>query len=137
MNRETQGMQIALLGLILLVAVVPTFAAPTESESAPKISLTDLLVSRFGDLSLAERRLVAATELGVPADCSGLSGDDKNIRGDLLAWLCTNPQATAQLTYRGICMVDAKISGKVDLQWAKISFPLIGPVKTFVSPGAK
>jgi hypothetical protein len=112
--------KIALLAIILLFGDVPT----TVADTTPEISLSDLLVKRFGDLSLAERRLVAATELGVTADCTGMSGYNKMIRGDLLAWLCTNPQAATQVTYRGISLSGAMISDVVDIRWAKIPFPL-------------
>jgi sRNA-binding regulator protein Hfq len=54
-----------------------------------------------------------------------MSGDAKNIRGDLLSWLCTNPQATAQLTYRGISITGAEFVEEVDLTWTKISFPIM------------
>ena len=107
---------VALLAVTLLLGVVQAFATPIESENASEKSLTDLLVGRFSNLWPAERRLVAASEIGETADCTDLIGDNKMIRGELLAWLCVDPGATAQLTYRGIGVVDAKIIGKVDLQ---------------------
>jgi hypothetical protein len=115
--------KIALLAVMLLIDVVPTLLA-SESENSPKISLIDLLVNRFGDLSLAERRLVAATELGENADCRDLSDENKKIRGDLLAWLCTNPQAKKQVTYRGLTITGATIVSQVKLESAKVSFPV-------------
>jgi hypothetical protein len=73
--------------------VTPT----AKAETAPQISLPQLVANRFGKLSQAERRLVSAAADGGTADCTNLSGDDKNIRGDLLSWLCTNPDASAQV----------------------------------------
>jgi hypothetical protein len=86
--------------------------------------LAELASNRFGRLSLAEERLAQGAAEGELADCTPLSGDDKNIRGDLLSWLCTNPQATAQLTYRGISIAGAEVIDEVNLAWAKISFPI-------------
>jgi hypothetical protein len=131
MTCALHGMRNTLLAVILLAGVVPTIATPTESESAPQISLTDMLVSRFGSLSLAERRLVAATEIGETADCTGLSGGNEIIRGDLLSWLCANPQAMAQVTCRGISITAAKIVRALDLKCAKVAFPITASHCTF------
>ena len=119
-------MRINFLGVsLLLTAVVSAFTATTMAETAPQTLLPQLMANRFGKLSLAEERLANAAAKGEMADCMGLSGDDKNIRGDLLSWLCTDPQATAQLTYRGIFMSGAEIVNEVDLAWAKIPFPIV------------
>jgi hypothetical protein len=93
-----RDIQVTLLALTLFLVVVPAFAAPAEPESIPQISLTELLANRFGNLSQTERRLAAAAEIGEATDCTDLSGGDKMIRADLLAWLCTDPHASAQVT---------------------------------------
>jgi hypothetical protein len=127
MNRcplRVRQVQITLLVIVLLLRVVPASAAATESTSVPQISLTELLADRFGNLSQAEKRLAAKTEIGETADCTDLSGGDKIIRGEVFAWLCTNPQATAQVTYLGISVTGAVLASIVDLRWAKIQFPL-------------
>jgi hypothetical protein len=46
------------------------------------------------------------------------------VAGDLLSWLCTPPQAIAQLTYHGIMVVGAVIERELNLEWAKLSFPI-------------
>jgi hypothetical protein len=86
--------------------------------------LPQLVANRFCKLSLAEEKLVNAAANGETADCRDLCGCDKDVRGELLSWLCTNPQATAQVTYRGIAVVGAEFVKEVDLKWAKISFPI-------------
>jgi hypothetical protein len=115
-------MRIDFLGVILLLtAAVSAFTATIMAETAPQTLLPQLMANRFGKLSLAEERLAK----GETADCiTDLSADDRIIRGDLLSWLCTDPSASAQLTYRGISIVGAEIQGKVDLEWARISFPI-------------
>lgn len=110
--------------ILVLIAAVSVFTSTTKAETTLPIPLPCLVKDRFGNLSSAEKRLVKQATEGEAADCMDLSGDDKNIRGDLFSWLCTDPQATAQLTYRGISLVGAEIAGEVNLEWAKISFPI-------------
>jgi hypothetical protein len=117
--------------IVSLIIAVGAFASTTNAENAPQIPLFKLVTDRFRTLSCAEKRLVEKTISGETADCTDLSGDNKNIRGDLLSWLCTNSQATAQLTYRGISLVDAEIVNEMDLKWAKISFPISALKCTF------
>jgi hypothetical protein len=90
-----------------------------------KSKLLELAKSRFDEISPAERKLFETTAAGKKADCSGLSEKDRVVRGDCLVWLCTNPDASAEVTYRGISIGGAEIKGRVDLEWARISFPLV------------
>lgn len=117
-------MQITFLGLILLVSAVPVLGSTAKAKTASEMSLPQLVAARFGNLSRAEERLANAAATGETANCADLSAGDKNIRGDLLSWLCTNPQATAQLTYRGVSVDSAEIIGRVDLEWVRLSFPI-------------
>jgi sRNA-binding regulator protein Hfq len=104
---------------------VSAFTATTMAETAPHTLLPQLMANRFGKLSLAEERLANAAAKGEIADCiTDLSGDDRIIRGDLLSWLCTNPNVSAQLTYRGVSITGAEVDNKTDLEWAKIPFPI-------------
>src|SRR5258707_61177 len=115
-------MRTTIPGIIALL--LTTAIAVSAVDFIPGPPLTQLVTNRFGKLSLAEERLIDAAANGETADCTGLSGDDKNIRGDLLSWLCTNPQATAQLTYHGVGVVGAVIEKEFNLEWAKIEFPI-------------
>lgn len=108
----------------LLVAAMTTAATVSKPDTAAQATLLQLVANHFCKLSLAEEMLVNAAANGETAHCTALSGNDKNIRGDLLSWLCTDPQATAQVTYRGISVVGAEVVKEVDLKWAKISFPI-------------
>jgi len=95
------------------------------AETPAKPTLLDLATSRFVDnISPAEKKLFEATEKGERAACGGDSGEKGVIRSDRLSWLCTDPDAAARVTYRGVLIVEAEIDGEVDLEWAKISFPL-------------
>src|SRR5271165_6931846 len=117
-------MQRALMWFILLVTSVPALSATTNEEAASEM-LLQLATDRFGKLSIGERRLVNAGAKGFTAACQYLSEGDNNIRGELLAWVWTNPKATAQLTYRGISITGAEIITLVNIEWAKISFPIM------------
>ncbi len=110
--------------ILLLIVVVAAFASTTNAETAPQIPLPKLATDRFGKLSLAEEMLARAVANGETADRSELSGEDRIIRGELLSWLCTNPDATARVTYRGISISGAQIIKETNLEWAKIPFPL-------------
>ena len=120
--------------ILLLIAAVAVFVSTTKADTAPPIPLPQLAASRFVKLSLAEEKLVNAAANGTAADCSKLSREDRIIRGDLLSWLCTNPQASVQLTDRGVSVLGAEIAGKVDLEWAKISFPIVASQCAFKDP---
>ena len=95
-------MQITLLTLMLSLACGPAVSPAVKAETAEETPLHHLLVTKFGKLSGAEERLASAAANGETADCTDLSGDQKNVKADLLVWLCTNVQATGQLTFRGI-----------------------------------
>ena len=82
-------------------------------------------------LQRVEERLANASANGETADCTDLLGDDKKIKGDVLSWLCTSLQASARVTDRGVSIMGAQIQGTVNLEWAKISFPLVAEVCVF------
>jgi len=87
--------------------------------------LLELAAARFyQDIWPAEQRVFEAVASGEVADCIELAEKDRIIRADRLSWLCTNREASAQVTHRGLSISGAKIDGKVDLAWAKISFPI-------------
>jgi hypothetical protein len=119
-------MQIKFRGsVLLLIAAVAVFVSTTKADTAPQIPLPQLAATRFVELSLAEEKLVNAAANGTAADCSELSGEHRKIRGKLFSWLCTDRDASAQVTYRGISVLGAEIEGLVDLESAKLSSPLL------------
>jgi hypothetical protein len=94
------------------------------ADTPVTMKLLELAASRFDTISPAEQKLFDAAADGKDADCMCLLEKDRIIRGDRLLWLCTNPDASVQVTYRGVSVLGAKIDGEVNLEWAKISFPL-------------
>jgi len=52
-------------------------------------------------------------------------GEDRVLNADRINWLCTDAQASRLVPYWGIQVCGARIDGKLDLQFAKISFPLV------------
>jgi hypothetical protein len=123
--------QITLLRLILILLSGEALLPRISADTAPEAPLHQLLERQFGKLSIAEERLASAAANGKTADCTDLSGDQKNVKADLLVWLCTDVQATGQLTFRGISITGAEIVGQIDLKWAKIAFPITASKSVF------
>jgi hypothetical protein len=96
---------------------------PTQSAAATK--LLQLATRRFKQgMSAAEKNLVTTTCDGSEDDCTTFAGKDRVIRGELLAWLCTDSDASKYVTYHGISILGAEIAGQVNLEFAKVLFPL-------------
>jgi len=117
-------MQTSFPGIIVLL--LTTAAGLAAADVTPRTPLAQLLASRFGELSLSEEKLAQAAPNGETADCSELSGKDRIIRGELLSWVCTNPSASVQLTSRGVSISGAEIVNNMDLEGARIAFPIRG-----------
>lgn len=45
----------------------------------------------------------------------------RGIRGEMLSWLCTNPDAVARITHRGVSLEGVRILGDVDISEAKLN----------------
>jgi hypothetical protein len=110
--------------ILLLAAAAGNLSIDKVAEGATKTPLPELAVSKFGVLSSAEQKLLEAAANGGEADCKDLSGVDHVICGQILSWICTNPEASAEVTSRGVSVIGAEIKGEVNLEWAKIPFPL-------------
>lgn len=106
--------------------------------------LLELARKRFyngrDELTRAERILFEAVAEGEEADLSGLTTtdghhwtppDDKPwpgsvaIPADRIAWLCTDTKARKLVTHKGVQVKGARFSGKLDLAFADITFPLV------------
>jgi hypothetical protein len=75
-------------------------------------------------MSTAEKNLLDAISVGGDDDCTNLPDQDRLIDSKVLAWLCMSPEATKYVTYRGISIIGAEISGTVELEFANVLFPL-------------
>jgi len=106
-------------------------------DSPPHDDLEALARRRFGNLSEAERRLVQAAPKGVWAACGGPSsynddpskadhwGREREVRAELIRWLCVDEKAKKMVDPRGVRVRAAKISGLLDLSYATVLFPLL------------
>jgi len=110
-------------------------------ESAPHAGELEALARRrFGDnLSQAEKRLLSAAPKGERAMC-GPNFDDndpandparadgwsreREIRAELIRWLCVHEEASQSIDPRGVRVYAAKITDKLDLSYATVQFPL-------------
>src|SRR4029077_17248755 len=95
------------------------------ADAATSLKLLQLAANHFNqDIWPAEQRLFEAAASGDDADCTDLPVKDRFIRADRLAWLCTNPEASSQVTHRGLLIIGAEIDGSVDVESGRILFPL-------------
>jgi hypothetical protein len=104
------------------------------------IELTDRARARFADLTQAELKMLDAATTGEPAYCgpspddedpgnnpdsSDTWGPERDIRAELIRWLCVNRDAAAWIDPRGLQIYAARISGRLDLSFAVVRFPLL------------
>jgi hypothetical protein len=115
------------------------------SEESPK--LLELAKREFAsaNFSRAEEELFRAAQTGQQA--SARSGDkmqddpanagswiaDRVVRAECIAWLCTDREASALVTHRGIQIIGMRIDGQLDLSYAEINFPF--RILNLPSPG--
>jgi hypothetical protein len=102
--------------------------------------LEAILPQRFKEtLTEAERRLLRAAAKGDWAICGPSSSDedknndpansqdwgrDREIRADLIRWLCTDMEVTRRIDPRGVFAYGAKVIDRLDLAYVNVSFPL-------------
>ena len=106
------------------------------TQQPPDSTLLKLARKKFAPLSPAEERLFRAAQEGRAA--SALAGNkkeddpanaanwnaDRVVRGECIAWLCTEPQASVLVTYRGLELHGMRVDADLDLNNAEIKFPL-------------
>jgi len=107
-------------------------------------SLEDLARKKFADLSAAEEKMLRAAPNGTVADCSNLGGgsdpagangtpeapdekwpETRNIRADLIRWLCVDREARELVDARGVLIAGARITGGLGLSYTDVLFPLV------------
>lgn len=94
---------------------------------------------QFGTLSRAELTLLHSVAIGKPAYCSPSEvvddpandpsqaqswGPDRQIRAELIRWLCLDRRAREHVPQSGIVIMAAKITGGLDLSNGTVPFPL-------------
>src|ERR1700683_508255 len=114
-------------------------------DTAPRGDLETLARRQFGKLSEAERRLVGVAPKGDEAVCgpnsdnddgandpskadnllkAGGWGGDREIRAELIRWLCVDSEAAKKIGLGGVWVYAAKIEGTLDLSYATVRFPI-------------
>jgi hypothetical protein len=100
-------------------------------------TLFDLVSEAFPKLSQAEKKMLQNAVKGTMADCRGEPDDDKepknsvnwgeerHIRSELVRWLCTTQSVRSLIDPKGIQIQYAKVTGKLDLAFVMVCFPLI------------
>src|SRR4051794_38720111 len=103
-------------------------------------ALLDLALKTFTDLNFAELEVLMSAELGrlaVLSDVIRDDGDGKDqtnhiakgidhylIRAEFLQWLCTNKEAVAHISSRGVNLRGGKIEKELDLSYTTVPFSL-------------
>src|ERR1700737_978890 len=96
---ETKNKSLSRFYIALLAAGLTLAATSAIADIDNKSKLLQLAASRFNqEISLAEEELFEAAVDARDADCTKFSGKDRTIRSDRLSWLCTNPDAAAQVS---------------------------------------
>jgi sRNA-binding regulator protein Hfq len=105
-----------------------------EPETGRVKRLLELAKQEFGNISPAEEKLFRGIAKGQTVDYSTGSDVENDPSNALkwtadrvltavgIAWLCTDPQASALVTYRGISVKGARVDGPLDLQFAHMPF---------------
>jgi sRNA-binding regulator protein Hfq len=106
------------------------------AQSPPEPALLESARKKFATLSHAEEKLFRATQGGIEASALADNESENNpansanwnadrvVRGECIAWLCTDPQALALVTYRGLNLSGMRIDADLDLNDAEIKFSL-------------
>jgi sRNA-binding regulator protein Hfq len=133
--RKWMIITICLWGTLLMSA--NTVEAGVNNNNVSK--LLELAKKKYGILNEAERKLFQGVAKGESIDFSSAPendnennnpanakdwGEERILKADRIAWLCTEPKASALVTHRGIEIWGARIDGKLDLEFTRISFPL-------------
>jgi hypothetical protein len=110
-------------------------AAEATSQEASK--LLEIAWQELGPLTKAEEKLFPAVEKGELVDYSAPSeaendpgqgskwGEERLLRADCIAWLCTDSEASGLVTRQGIMVKGARINGTLRLEFARVPFPVL------------
>jgi predicted acyltransferase (DUF342 family) len=106
--------------------------------------LEELAWKKFRELSEAEKRVLQAAPNGSLADCTDLGGGDepekadgtpqapderwpetRNVRADLIRWLCVDREAREQVDPKGVWIQGARIAERLDLSSTNVLFLIL------------
>jgi hypothetical protein len=148
------GRRISLRYFALLIAAWWLVVAPTKvsaDTAQTDLSAADKLLrlaqKQFtNDIAPSEEKLFRAAAKGEVADYQNRNktvdndptnavawSTNRRIRADRLVWLCTDPDASELVSFRGIQITGARIDGTVDLGASNLSFPIKVTQSAFTS----
>ncbi len=111
--------------------------APTPDEAGK--DLIGLAEQQFGQLTRGESRLLFHVPRSLPAVCGSSTdpkdptndpkdahqwGPERQVRAELIRWLCTDSAAEGHVDSKGIQILGAYITGPLDLSFCTVRFPL-------------
>jgi hypothetical protein len=111
-----------------------------DVKDSKRLSLEERASEQFSMPTEAERALLRAVQEGKNADCRTSEAlrtqeedpsranewdDQRTIRAPLLRWLCVDRAAKECVDPYGIRISFAKLSGRLDLSYATLPFPLV------------
>lgn len=103
------------------------------------IHLAQLAILQFRQLTASELKLLSATTMGQVAYCgagaddrhphndpstANFWGPERDVRADLIVWLCSNRSAVAHVTSHGLHLHAARVCGQLDFRFKTVRFPL-------------
>lgn len=110
----------ATLALAAMILGVAAFSLPADETNAPAdVSLVQLARDLLGTLTESEECVVRGAATGEAIDVP-----HEPVRAAVVAWLCTDPAATSRLPRQGMTVQKARITGMLDLRFAKLGVPL-------------
>src|SRR5258708_1314395 len=113
---------------------------PPKTKEPEADDLVALARARFGDMSAAEKKLLEAAPKGDLAVCgpndkwddsandpakAGEWSADREVRAELIRWLCVDRAARERVDPKGIQTFGARIVGKLDLSYVTVPFGLV------------
>jgi hypothetical protein len=128
------------------VLITATFGhAATDKPSATSGRLVAMAAAEFPNLTEAERALLVFVDLknraqgdfalgGPSANPSDPTNDpahadrwghEREIRADLIRWLCVDPDASRMVDPAGIRILGARIPGRLNLSRVHVPFPIV------------
>ncbi len=144
---------IVIVPMVLAASTLLLAQASSARQESPTLTLEKLAREKFGKLTPTELRVVEAAasgdvawgdeEIGQPETDAALEAayrkqsnnpakatdynwrDRRNVRADLIRWLCKDEEARKLVDQHGIDIVGAWIDGAVDLSQLHINFPVI------------
>src|SRR5277367_4294348 len=129
-------------GFLVGVLIPPTLGhAATDKRSATSGRLLAMAAAEFPNLTEAERALLVFVDLKNRAQGDFALGGpganpndpahadqwshEREIRADLIRWLCVDPDASRMVDPAGIRILGARITGRLNLSRVHVPFPIV------------